>query len=168
MLAFTTFALLTKTAPSFTENAIDCFASVTADVIIVTLAAGTRPLTTFLILTAFANGCTAMTGVEAVSDGVPSFKKPESKNAAATLVTMAVGDDPLPVDPTLALTRQFTIKGSSQNERADLVEVLDLLAQKRIHPVLEVYRLEEVNTVFDRLDRGAVRYRAVFDLRDDA
>jgi D-arabinose 1-dehydrogenase-like Zn-dependent alcohol dehydrogenase len=85
-----------------------------------------------------------------------------------TLVTMAVGDDPFPVKPTLALTRQFTIKGSSQNERADLVEVLDLLAQGRIHPVLEVYRLDEVNTVFERLDRGAVRYRAVFDLGDNA
>src|SRR5262245_247719 len=51
--------------------------------------AGTQPLTTFLILTAFANGCTAMTGVEAVSDGVPAFRPPESKNAAATLVLMA-------------------------------------------------------------------------------
>jgi amino acid transporter len=51
--------------------------------------AGTQPLTTFLLLTAFANGCTAMTGVEAVSDGVPAFRPPESKNAAATLVTMA-------------------------------------------------------------------------------
>ncbi len=49
-----------------------------------------RPLTTFLLLTAFANGCTAMTGVEAVSDGVPAFRPPESKNAAATLLTMAV------------------------------------------------------------------------------
>src|SRR5262245_16939885 len=52
--------------------------------------AGTQPLTTFLLLTAFANGCTAMTGVEAVSDGVPAFRPPESKNAAATLVTMAL------------------------------------------------------------------------------
>ena len=52
--------------------------------------AGTQPLTLFLLLTAFANGCTAMTGVEAVSDGVPAFQPPESKNAAATLVTMAM------------------------------------------------------------------------------
>ena len=37
----------------------------------------------------FANGCTAMTGVEAVSNGVPAFRPPEAKNAAATLVTMA-------------------------------------------------------------------------------
>jgi amino acid transporter len=52
--------------------------------------AGSAPLTTFLLLTAFANGCTAMTGVEAVSNGVPAFRPPESKNASATLVAMAV------------------------------------------------------------------------------
>jgi len=50
---------------------------------------GSGRLTTFLLLTAFANGCTAMTGVEAVSNGVPAFRRPESKNAAATLVWMA-------------------------------------------------------------------------------
>jgi amino acid transporter len=49
-----------------------------------------RPLTLFLILTAFSNGCTAMTGVEAVSNGVPAFKPPEAKNAAATMLIMAV------------------------------------------------------------------------------
>jgi len=51
--------------------------------------AGTEPLTTFLLLTAFANGCTAMTGVEAVSNGVPAFEPPEAKNASAVLVWMA-------------------------------------------------------------------------------
>jgi amino acid transporter len=50
----------------------------------------TGVLTTFAILTAFSNGCTAMTGVEAVSNGVPAFRPPESRNAASTLVTMAV------------------------------------------------------------------------------
>jgi amino acid transporter len=52
--------------------------------------AGTTALTVFLVLRAFANGCTAMTGVEAISNGVPAFKPPEEKNAAATLTTMAV------------------------------------------------------------------------------
>jgi amino acid transporter len=47
------------------------------------------PLTLFLLLTAFSNGCTAMTGVEAVSNGVPAFKPPESKNAAETMLMMA-------------------------------------------------------------------------------
>src|SRR5262245_96854 len=44
----------------------------------------------FLLLRAFAAGCTALTGIEAIADGVPAFKKPESKNAAITLVIMAV------------------------------------------------------------------------------
>lgn len=47
-------------------------------------------LTLFLLLTAFSNGCTAMTGVEAVSNGVPAFRPPEAKNAAATMLMMVV------------------------------------------------------------------------------
>jgi amino acid transporter len=49
-----------------------------------------RPLTLLLLLTAFSNGCTAMTGVEAVSNGVPAFRPPEARNAVATMGTMAV------------------------------------------------------------------------------
>ena len=49
----------------------------------------TGPLTIFLVLRAFANGCTALTGIEAISDGVPAFKPPEAKNAAITLLIMA-------------------------------------------------------------------------------
>jgi amino acid transporter len=41
-----------------------------------------------LVLRAFASGCTALTGVEAVSNGVPSFKRPKSRNAASTLAIM--------------------------------------------------------------------------------
>jgi amino acid transporter len=44
--------------------------------------------TLFLCLKAFASGCTALTGVEAISNGVPAFKAPKPKNAAATLVIM--------------------------------------------------------------------------------
>ena len=40
------------------------------------------------VLRAFASGCTALTGVEAVSNGVPSFRPPKSRNAAATLAIM--------------------------------------------------------------------------------
>ena len=42
----------------------------------------------FLILRAFASGCAALTGVEAISNGVPAFKKPKSKNAATTLALL--------------------------------------------------------------------------------
>ena len=51
---------------------------------------GTQTLGLFLILRAFSNGCTALTGVEAVSNGVPAFEKPEAKNAAATLTWVAI------------------------------------------------------------------------------
>ena len=51
---------------------------------------GHDALPSFVLLTAFSNGCTALTGVEAVSNGVPAFRPPESKNAAQTLVAMAV------------------------------------------------------------------------------
>jgi amino acid transporter len=44
----------------------------------------------FLSLRAFASGCTALTGVEAISNGVPAFRKPKSHNAALTLVLMGV------------------------------------------------------------------------------
>ena len=42
----------------------------------------------FLIARAFASGCTALTGVEAISDGVPAFKPPEWRNARTTLMIM--------------------------------------------------------------------------------
>jgi len=42
----------------------------------------------FLILKGFSSGAVALTGVEAISNGVPAFRRPESKNAAATLVLM--------------------------------------------------------------------------------
>jgi amino acid transporter len=45
-------------------------------------------LVVFLLLRAFASGCTALTGVEAVSNGVPAFQEPKSRNAATTLVIM--------------------------------------------------------------------------------
>jgi amino acid transporter len=47
------------------------------------------PLTAFLVMHAFAAGCTALTGIEAISNGVPAFKKPESKHAGQTLIVMS-------------------------------------------------------------------------------
>ena len=48
-----------------------------------------EPLTWFLVLRAFSSGCTAMTGTEAISNGIPAFRPPESRNAAITLGWMA-------------------------------------------------------------------------------
>ena len=51
---------------------------------------GTEPLGILLLLRAFAGGSVALTGVEAIANGVPAFKPPESKNAANTMTAMAV------------------------------------------------------------------------------
>jgi amino acid transporter len=47
-------------------------------------------LTLFIILRAYAAGCTALTGVEAISNGIPAFKPPESRNAGQTLIAMVL------------------------------------------------------------------------------
>jgi amino acid transporter len=44
----------------------------------------------FLLLRGFSSGCTALTGVEAISNGVPAFRKPKSKNAATTLALLGL------------------------------------------------------------------------------
>lgn len=49
----------------------------------------TEPITVWLVLRAFSAGAVAMSGTEAISNGVPAFEKPESKNAATTLTVMA-------------------------------------------------------------------------------
>ncbi|MCL2493540.1 MAG: APC family permease [Clostridiales bacterium] len=70
-----------------------------------------QPITMLLILKAFSNGCTALTGVEAVSDAVPNFRAPAQKNAKRVLALLAiiilalVGGSAIlanmyPVDPT--------------------------------------------------------------------
>jgi amino acid transporter len=47
------------------------------------------PLSAFLVLRAFSSGCTALTGIEAISNGITAFQTPRSKNAAITLVWMS-------------------------------------------------------------------------------
>ena len=49
-----------------------------------------HPLTIFLLMRAFATGTTALTGIEAISNGVPAFKPPQSRNAGRTLIVMAL------------------------------------------------------------------------------
>ena len=54
------------------------------------LAAGTASLSLLMLLRAFSSGAVALSGVEAVSNGVPAFQRPESRNAARTLLWMGL------------------------------------------------------------------------------
>ena len=57
--------------------------------VVTTSGAPLSAMTLFLLLRAFANGCSSMTGVEAISDGVPLFKHPQERNAMITTCVMA-------------------------------------------------------------------------------
>ena len=50
---------------------------------------GAQALSLFLILRAFSSGTTALTGVEAISNGIPAFRAPKSRNAGITLIWMS-------------------------------------------------------------------------------
>jgi len=54
------------------------------------LAVGASFAFVFLLVRAFSSGCAALTGVEAISNGVPAFKPPKSRNAATTLLMLGV------------------------------------------------------------------------------
>ena len=54
------------------------------------LATGIAAIGVFTILKAFSSGATALTGVEAISNGVPAFRRPQAKNASTTLATMGI------------------------------------------------------------------------------
>jgi amino acid transporter len=71
------------------------------------------PLTTFLILHTFASGCTALTGIEAISNGVPAFKPPEASNARKTLLVMALLMGILFVG-SIGLTQYFGVVAGSE------------------------------------------------------
>jgi amino acid transporter len=72
-----------------------------------------QPLSLPLILGTFAMGCTALTGIEAVSNGVPAFERPETKNAGRTLVIMALLMGVLFVG-SIALISYLAVVASSQ------------------------------------------------------
>ena len=56
---------------------------------------------------------------------------------------------------------QRQLRGSTQDERSDLFEALELVAKGKVKPAIETYPLKEANTAFARLESGKVRYRAV-------
>jgi amino acid transporter len=83
---------------------------------------GAVVLSWLVILTAFARGCSALTGVEAISDGVAAFKSPESRNAALTLLLMAVILAGLVLGITYTASHFHVLP--IKNEQGEIVETL--------------------------------------------
>jgi amino acid transporter len=83
---------------------------------------GAQALGLLVLLTAFARGCSALTGVEAISDGVAAFKSPESRNAALTLLLMAVILAGLVLGITYTASHFHVLP--IKNEQGEIVETL--------------------------------------------
>lgn len=79
MIIYGVFRVVTGDVPTPTGNQVEAAAE---------SATALSGLTLFILLRAYAAGCTALTGIEAISNGIPAFKPPESKNAGQTLVVM--------------------------------------------------------------------------------
>lgn len=81
--------------------------------------AATTPVEGFayiwLLLRAFAGGCTALTGIEAISDGVMAFKPPESKNASITMIAMGAMAMTLFIGITFLSTRMHLIPEEAES-----------------------------------------------------
>jgi D-arabinose 1-dehydrogenase-like Zn-dependent alcohol dehydrogenase len=77
------------------------------------------------------------------------------------LVSMGALDGPIQVDSIQLIMRQVRIVGSTQNDRADLVDALDMAAKGKVKPATETFPLDDVNTALDRLESGKMRYRGV-------
>lgn len=84
------------------------------------------------------------------------------------LISMAISEGRIEVDPLHLLSHQISIVGSQQCGRGDLVEVLELAAAGKVTPMVEVYRPARINQVMERLAAGKVRYRAVLDFAEGA
>lgn len=77
------------------------------------------------------------------------------------LVTTGVLDGPAVIDTFDLMMRELELRGSTQDERIDMHDILALAARGKVKPAIEVYPLAKANEARDRLDAGKVRYRAV-------
>ena len=105
----------------------------------------------FLLARAFSSGCAALTGVEAISNGVPAFRKPKSRNAATTLLLLG----------TIAITMLMSIIVLAREMGLKFVDPLQLgqLRQADGSPLPEGYDQHTViaqisRAVFDHFDVG--------------
>ncbi len=106
--------------------------------------AATEPLALFLVLKSFAAGCSAMTGVEAISNGIPAFKRPETRNAATTLTWMAVILGTLFIGiTTLALTYHV-----EANVAGNPTVIAQIASQVFTGPLIFMFPVFQLSTLF--------------------
>jgi len=81
--------------------------------------------------------------------------------AGGRFVNLGVPDGPLTISSQTLMWGQRQLRGSSQDERSDLYEALQLTAAGKVKPLIELYPLARANEAREHLEAGKVRYRAV-------
>lgn len=76
-------------------------------------------------------------------------------------VTTAVSSEPIQIDPVQTLFKQVSIIGSTHYSPDDTTQILDLVSTGKVKSQLEIYPIEQINHVIERLSAGKVRHRAV-------
>lgn len=105
-----------------------------------TVVKASEPLTLFLILKSFAAGCSAMTGVEAISNGVPAFKKPEPRNARMTLTWMAVILGTLFIGITIMAT-SYHIQANAQGNPTVIAQIARQIFNGPLYFMFPVFQI---------------------------
>jgi D-arabinose 1-dehydrogenase-like Zn-dependent alcohol dehydrogenase len=85
--------------------------------------------------------------------------KPEGR-----IVIMGIDKMPIQAPPMTLIVKQLSVIGSCQNKREDLFDILQLAACGKVKPIVELYRLEEIRSVVNKLEEGKIRFRAVVNM----
>jgi D-arabinose 1-dehydrogenase-like Zn-dependent alcohol dehydrogenase len=76
-------------------------------------------------------------------------------------INMGLPDGAIQINPMSLMFPARQLRGSSQDERSDLFEALQLVARGKVKPIIETYPLNRINEARERLEGGKLRYRAV-------
>ena len=119
----------------------------------------TAGLSLFLVLRAFSSGATALTGVEAIADGVQAFRRPQAKNAAGTLLAMGIMSTTMFLGITLLADRlQVRVTAQIAHEQPVLAQIGDtVFGGGFLYLVLQVFTagilILAANTAFQDFPR---------------
>ncbi len=77
------------------------------------------------------------------------------------LVIMGLDTEPVQISPADLILKRIKIVGSQQNNREYLYEALDFVAKGKVKPMIEKFALKDIETAYDKVEKGDVRFRAV-------
>ncbi|REJ13745.1 MAG: alcohol dehydrogenase AdhP, partial [Bacillaceae bacterium] len=91
----------------------------------------------------------------------------QSVKRGGTLVVVGLPNADLPIPIFDTVLNGVSVKGSIVGTRKDMQEALDFAARGKVRPIVETAELEEINEVFERMEKGKINGRIVLKLKED-